>query len=485
MTSQTRDTAETFVPDPRRWKALGVCLVAGFMILLDVSIVNVAIPSVQSGLGAGESALQWIVSGYALALGLLLVPAGRLGDARGRRRVLMLGLALFTVASAACGFAPTPILLVVARLLQGFAGGLVTPQVTGLIQELFRGPERGRAFGAYGTVIGISTAVGPLLGGAIIAVAGTESGWRFVFFVNVPIGVVALLLARRWVPPATRAQTGRQDLDPIGVLLLGLTVVCVLLPFIEQQTWTSPLRLLLFPAAGLFAALWVGHERRYARGHEPVVDLSLFALRSFSLGAALGLLFFAGFTGIFFIYTQYLQDGLGYAAWQAGLATTPFAVGTALLSSVGSKAVTRRGRPLIALGLGLTLLGLALTYVAVLLEPGRGVGWAVAAPLLLAGMGSGLVISPNQTLTLSEVPVQRGGSAGGVLQTGQRIGSAAGIALTGSVFYGAVSSSSGDYAVAFREGVLVIGAFVLAALVLAALDALGTRRRVTTAPASE
>src|SRR4051812_13407985 len=182
-------------PDPRRWKALGVCLVAGFMTLLDVSIVNVALPSIKIGLGAGDNELQWIVSGYALTLGLLLVPSGRAGDAHGRRTVFMIGVALFSLASAVCGLAPSAGVLIAARLLQGCAGGLITPQISGFIQTLFRGQERGIAFGLFGTVVGISTAIGPLLGGALIALFGTDEGWRAVFFVNLPVGVVALVLA--------------------------------------------------------------------------------------------------------------------------------------------------------------------------------------------------------------------------------------------------------------------------------------------------
>ena len=478
--ARTADTGDdAYVPDPRRWKALGVCLIAGFMTLLDVSIVNVALPSIETGLGAGANALQWIVSGYALTLGLLLVPAGRLGDARGRRPAFMAGIALFVVASAACGLAPTTLVLVLARLLQGFAGGLITPQVSGLIQNLFRGSERGKAFGWFGTTIGVSTAVGPLLGGAIIAVFGADDGWRYVFFVNLPVGVVALVLARRYIPHTPRPKGTQQDLDPLGVVLLGAAVLCLLLPFIEQQTWHSPLRLLLFPLAAVLLVAWLLHERRYGRTREPVVNLELFRLRSYPLGAALGMLYFAGFTGVFFTYTQYLQDGLHYAAWQAGLAATPFALGTALTAALGSRAVTRLGRPLIAGGLVLVLVGLTASYVAVRLVPGHGVGWAVALPFLVAGLGSGLVISPNQTLTLSAVPVKRAGSAGGVLQTGQRIGSAAGIALTGSVFYGAVASSRGDFAVGFRHGLLVIGAFVLGALVLALVDTFTSKAALT------
>lgn len=460
---------EDHTPDPMRWKALSVCLVAGFMTLLDVSIVNVALPSIASGLHAGESSLQWIVSGYALTFGLLLVPAGRLGDARGRRPAFMWGLGLFTLASVLCGFAPNDGTLIAARLVQGAAGGVLTPQVSGLIQQLFRGVERGKAFGLLGATIGLSTAVGPLLGGLIIQVFGAHDGWRFVFFVNLPIGIAALFLAMRFIPHVKTAGR-RESLDPVGVVLLGLFVTAMLLPFIEQQQWHSNARLLLFPAAAVLGLAWLAWEIRYAKRSEPVVDLTLFKERGYGLGSGIGLVFFAGFTGLFFIYTQYLQDGLHYSALTAGIAVTPFAIGSAAAAGFGGRVVTKYGRPLVVIGLVLVVVGFIGSYIAADLVPGHNVGWAAAFPLLIAGIGSGLVITPNVTLTLQDVPVRRAGIAGGVLQTGQRIGSAAGIAFTGSVFYGAVRTSHGDWALAFRHGLWVITAFTAAALALGVVD---------------
>jgi EmrB/QacA subfamily drug resistance transporter len=466
-----------YTPDPRRWKALTVCLVAGFMTLLDVSIVNVALPSIQKGIGAGENALSWVVSGYALAFGLLLVPAGRVGDARGRRPAFIAGLALFTAASAACGFAPSAGVLIAARLVQGFAGGVVTPQVSGLIQSLFRGKERAKAFGMYGATVGISTAVGPLVGGALIAAFGQSSGWRYVFFVNVPIGLAAIPLARALIPHAARDPTtaARADYDPVGVVLLGIAVLLVILPFIEQQTWHSPIRPLLFPAAAVMFALFLRWESRYRRRqHEPVVDFSLFTRPSYSYGAGVGLLYFAGFTGIFFIYAQVLQDGFHYSALESGLAFIPFALGSAATAALGGRIVSRLGRPLVVAGLAMVIVGVLGTVLAVHEVDSRGIGIATAAPLLLAGLGSGFVITPNITLTLSQVPVRRAGVAGGVLQTGQRIGSAAGIAICGSVYYGALGAKKG-YADALDRGLLVIGAFVVVALALALVDAVTGR----------
>ena len=462
---------EEYRPDPARWKALAVCLAAGFMTLLDVSIVNVALPSIEQGLHAQPNELEWIVAGYALALGLLLVPSGRFGDAHGRRPVFMLGVALFVVASAACGLAPTAFVLVLMRVVQGFAGGLISPQISGLIQSLFRGEERGKAFGLFGSTIGVSTAVGPLIGGALIALFGAHDGWRAVFFVNLPIGAAILLLARRYLPAPTAAERRPQALDPLGVVLLGAAVVCILVPFIEQRAWHSPLRLALFPLAAVLLVVWVLHERRYARTREPLVSLDLFRIRSYVLGAPVGLFFFAGFIAIFFIFTQYLQLGLNYPAWKSGLAATPFAIGGALVAPAASRQALRRGPKLVAFGLAMVLVGLAGVWLAVGAHPGHDVALWTALPLLIAGLGGGLVISPNLTLTLSRVPVERAGSAGGLLQTGQRIGTAAGIAVTGSVFYNQLASSRGDYASAFRHGIVSIGAFVAAALALVLADA--------------
>jgi EmrB/QacA subfamily drug resistance transporter len=453
-------------------------LVAGFMVLLDVSAVNVALPSIEQGIGADESDLQWIVSGYALAFGLVLVAGGRIGDARGRRPTLVFGLALFTLASAACGAAQDPAWLVIARLVQGIGGGLVTPQNSGLIQGLFRGAERGRAFGLFGAVIGVSTAVGPLLGGLLIQLGGAEDGWRWIFLINLPIGLVAIALAYRTVPHTPRRAGERTDYDPVGAVLLGAATLLLLLPFVESRTWTGGAKWLLLVPAVLLLAGFVLWERAYRRRQrEPMVDLALFAHRSYAYGTVLGLAYFAGFTGVFFIYTQFLQDGVGYSALQAGLASTPFALGAAVAAGLGGRVVYRIGRSLVAAGLVLVIIGILASWLMIGLVSGPAVGWAVALPFLVAGIGNGLVIAPNQTLTLSEVPPQQGGAAGGVLQTGQRIGSAAGIAAVGSLYYARLADTRGDFETAVRDGLLLIVVFVGAALAVAVADLVANRGR--------
>src|SRR4051794_3851224 len=345
-------------PDPRRWKALAVCLVGGFMVLLDVSIVNVALPSIREGLGASESELQWVVSGYALTFGLLLVPAGRIGDVRGRRTMFVVALGLFTLASLACGLAPGSLFLVIARLLQGLAGGLLTPQISALIQQMFRGRERGTAFGLFGTVVGISTAVGPLLGGALIAAFGADDGWRWVFFINLPIGLVAMPLAWRLLPKPDRGERRSHDYDPLGVALLGAGIVVLLLPLVQEQQWKGGAKWLLIPAAVVLLGLFVLWEFGYTRrGKEPVVDLALFRMRSFSFGSAMITLFFAGFTPLFFVFTLYLQTGLRYSALEAGLAITPFAVGSAAAAAIGGPVFHQVGGGLVAPRLLLVFVG--------------------------------------------------------------------------------------------------------------------------------
>ncbi len=475
----TRGSADPDSYDERRrWQALGVGLVATFMTLLDVSIVNVAIPSLERALHANPADLQWVLSGYALTFGLALVPAGRFGDIRGRRNVFVFGIALFTLSSALAGLAQSPGWLVGARLLQGAAAGVVNPQVTGLIQQLFQGPARARPFGLLGAIIGISTAVGPLLGGLLIAAGGPEHGWRLVFFVNVPVGIVAVILGWRLLPGRVTARTTQHRLDPVGVLLLGVGVALILLPLVQQTQWHGSGKWLLLPAGAVtLVGFWLW-ERRYARRGPPLFDVRLFSHQSYTLGSLIALLYFGGFTAVFFVFTLYLQIGLGYSALIAGTAITPFALGSAVASAVGGRIVNRFGRPLVAVGLLAVVVGLGLVALAIDLALHVPVPWVTAVPLLVAGIGSGFVIAPNQTLTLAQVPVPQAGSGAGMLQTGQRIGSAAGIAVVGSVFFTTVAGGGGNaWSRGFEKSLLLAATIVTLALLAALLDIARHHRR--------
>jgi MFS family permease len=403
--------------------------------------------------------VQWVVSGYALTFGLTLVAGGRLGDAYGRRRMMLIGLVGFIVASAAVGLAPNEQLVIAARLAQGAAAGLLTPQNSGLIQQLFRGAERGRAFGLFGLTVSVSAATGPVLGGLILAVLGAEHGWRAIFLVNVPIGLVAMAFVARRVP-GRHGSTEPARLDLVGALLLGAGVLCLLLPMVSAMSGLHPVQLLLL---GTVPALWgfVHWERRLvARGGMPLLDVPLLShAPGYASGIAIGTAYFTGFTGAILVLSVYLQDGLGSSPLAAGLLLSPFAVGAALTATPAGRAVSVVGRRLTVAALVVVVLGLV--AVALLVPVARhGHLWAaLGVPLLVAGLGGGAVVSPNFTLTLADVPPRMGGAAGGALQTGQRIGSALGAALmisTYEITLGRTSSPGTALRVSVLAGVVVI-----------------------------
>ncbi|MFF9497714.1 MFS transporter [Streptomyces flaveolus] len=456
-------------PEPNRWRALWVTLVAGFMSLLDVTIVAVALPSMQRELHASAASVQWVVSGYALAFALTLVTAGRIGDAFGRRRVFLVALAAFVVFSAAAGAAPGIELLVAARLAQGIAAGSLAPQNSALIQQLFRGAERGRAFGLFGATVGVSSAVGPVVGGVILALAGPE-GWRWIFYVNVPVGVVAFLLGLRLLPRV--APGGRGRLDPVGVALLGAGILAVMLPLVFAEAGGVRRSWWLFPAGLLVLLVFAGWERRVAhRGGEPLLDPGLLTeTRGYATGAGLGALYFVGFSGVWLVFALFFQNGLGFSPLMSGLAVTPFAGGSATAAAVAGRLVERLGRLLTVWGLVAAMAGLGTTALVLWLAPSDHAAWFAAPALLVGGLGSGCVISPNITMTLRDVPVRMAGAAGGALQTGQRLGGAVGTAALPGLFYLTLSATHDDYHEAMALSVGSGVAAMLCALTVAVLD---------------
>ena len=453
-----------YAPDPRRWRILAVSLVVGFMSLLDVTIVNVAVPSIRAGLDTSAATVQWVVSGYALAFGMTLVAGGRLGDAHGRRRMMTLGLVGFVVSSAAVGLAPDAAAIVVARLLQGASAGLLTPQNSGLIQQLFRGDERGRAFGMFGFTVAVASATGPLIGGALIALLGEEDGWRSLFLVNVPIGLVALVMIRRLVPDNVDTTDRDPRIDLTGALLLGLTVLAVLYPLISLEGGAGLPLVLLLAAPPLAWAFVRWEQRIVGRGRPPLLDVSLLrTLPGYANGLLVGTLYFTGFTGIFLVLSVHLQEGVGFSPLHTALLLTPFALGAATTSPLAGRLVGRIGRRVTLLALTVMMTGTSLSAWLVTSPPGS-LWWTLAPAMFLAGVGGGGVISPNFTLTLAEVPPRMGGAAGGALQTGQRIGSALGAALLMTVYQASLGLTSPD--VAARAALLA--ALVVLAIALAA-----------------
>jgi EmrB/QacA subfamily drug resistance transporter len=463
------------VPHPRRWHALAVTQLAAFMVLLDVSIVNVALPSMERGLGMPAATAQWVISGYALALGLTLVPAGRLGDSLGRRRMFLIALAAFVVTSALTGAAPTTGLLIAARLLQGVAGGMLIPQNSGLIQELFFGAERGRAFGILGATVGLATAAGPVIGGLILALVAGPGDWRWVFYVNVPIGLVALVLAAKLVPVTTRTRSRRAHLDLLGSVLLGGGVLSLLIPLVDagggglNRLWP-----LWGVAALLLAAFCWWEIRTVRRGGQPLLDPRLVRTSGYAAGVGVGTVYFMGFTGIWLVFALFLQDGLDYTPLQSGLTVTPFALGAAVSAVIAGRLVSRFGRWLTVCGLAAVVVGLTATAL-LLRNPGSDTAtWVTIGPLLVAGLGGGMVTSPNMTMTLQNVPVAMAGAAGGAVQTAQRIGAAIGTASLTMIFYSVLVGTGGndDYPAAVSDTLLAAAGFMVLALLLALAEAL-------------
>ncbi|MEU6589689.1 MFS transporter [Streptomyces sp. NPDC046881] len=458
-----------YEPDPQRWRALWVTLVAGFMSLLDVTIVAVALPTIQRDLHASPAQVQWVVSGYALAFALALVTAGRLGDALDRRRIFLLALSGFVLCSAACGAAPDITLLVVARLAQGLAAGFMAPQNSALIQQMFRGAERGRAFGFFGATVGISSAAGPITGGAILALASGAQGWRWIFYVNVPIGILAVLLGRRLLPRTRRSERGHVDVA--GVLLLGLGVLALMYPLVQADSGGLHQLWWLFPAgaAVLTVFTWWQH-RLVARGAQPLLDPRLFStVRGYAVGAGIGTLYFVGFSGVWLVFALFYQRGLDFSPLRSGLAVTPFALGSASAAVVSGRLVERFGRLLTVCGLAGVIAGLGGTALLLRFAPLHMAPWLAAPVLFLGGIGGGFVVSPNITMTLRDVPVRMAGAAGGALQTGQRLGAALGTAALPGLFY-LVLGRSHDYrgALVTALGAALVG--MAASLALAAAD---------------
>lgn len=476
MTAATGQRAADLDEKAKR-RAFAVSIAVAVLTILDLSKVNVGLPSIEKALGTGPTELQIIVAGYALAFGLALVPGGRLGDVFSRKTMFLTGLVVFTVFSLLCALAPSAGILLIARFLQGVGAGLQMPQVLGLTQELYQGERRGRALGIYGASVGLGTALGPTIGGALIALGGEANGWRLIFWMNVPIGIVLLVLAARVFPGGQGRKEGA-SLDPVGVLLLGLTVVAFMVPFVltTGQSGDSPLRWLTLILAAAFLLAFLRWERRYrAGGRTPAVDIGLFGRSSYRNGLIVAACWFAAGPATFLLNTLFLQEGLGIAPVFAGMVTIPFALASATSSYLAGRLVNRYGRALVVLGLVVAAVGFALSLAAAVLSPPALAPWLMAAGLLVAGAGGGSVVSPNQTLTLSEVPVAEGGVAGSVAQVGQRVGTAVGVAGASAVFFSMLNadlagSKLGDYHLAVLGGAGVAFVVLLAALGFALSD---------------
>ncbi len=423
----------------RRWLALALVLGGTFMAVFDNFVVNVAIPTIQRDLHASFAQVQFVIAGYALAYAVTLVTGGRLGDIYGRKRLFLLGLAGFTAASALCGLAPGPGVLVGARLLQGLAAAVLTPQVLSIIQVTFPPQERARAFGLFGAVAGLAAAAGQGLGGLLVQADLLGLSWRAAFLVNLPIGV-AVLLAARALLAESRSATAT-GLDPGGVALLTAALFLVAFPLVagREAGWPWWAWACLAAAAPALAGFVAFERARTARGDTPLVVLRLFRARTFVAGLLVGLLSNAATAGFFLGLVLYLQLGLRFSPLDAGLVQLPGAVGFTLAATLMARLDARLGSRLVLAGLALNVATFVAGVLVIRASPEGLPRLGFAALIFGQAFGAGTA-SPRLTgVVLAEIGRDDAGAAAGVLATAQQIGGALGVALIGVVLFGVLA----------------------------------------------
>jgi MFS family permease len=418
-----------------RWLAVAVLLVASFMDLLDTTIVNVALPSIQKDLGASSSQLVWIVSGYALSFAVLLITSGRLGDRYGRKTIFIIGVFGFTLASIGCAFAQTPDVLVVSRIIQGVFSALMIPQVLSIIQVLFKPKERAAVFGLTGAVSGLAAVAGPLLGGLLVSGDAFGLGWRSIFIINVPVGILLLIASFVFIPNSKSEKP--VILDIRGVTLVIAAVVLVIFPLIQGRELDWPLWIwLMLAASPLVIFVFVLFQRSEERkGKMALIPPSLFQNRGFSAGVVTGFLAPSSIGAFFLILVLYLQIGLGFSAIDAGLATLPFSVGAFFGSGIAVPLAPRIGKFLIVIGGVLQLIGYYLVKQVILDQGDSLVGSDLVVAMAIAGVGLTLILVPLNDLSLAQTDIANAGAASGVLNTFQQVGGALGVALISVIFF--------------------------------------------------
>ncbi|MGI5426434.1 MFS transporter [Streptomyces sp. CA-179760] len=426
--------------DRRRWFALAIVMTAAFMDLVDVTIVNIAIPSIRRESGASFSEIQWITAGYALAFAAGLITGGRLGDIHGRKRIFLLGIGGFTVASALCGLAVNPEMLVASRFLQGGMAALMVPQVLSIVHATFPAHERGKVFGLFGAVVGLGAVSGPLLGALLTEwnLFGWE--WRSIFLINLPVGVAGLILGSRFITESKAPRALKLDL--VGVALVTLGLLMLLYPLIRGRELGWPLWGYVSMAGSLvvLAALVAYEKRKAARDGSPLVELSLFRVKSFAAGIAVQTVFGVALGIFFLVWTMYMQFGLGWSPLKAGLTGVPFSIAVSAAAGMSVQLlVPRFGRKVLQAG-ALVMAAGVLLYIWESGHYGLAItSWQMALPLVVMGVGMGLIVAPLTDAILSEVPREHSGSASGLINTVQQMGNALGLGLVSVVFFGSIS----------------------------------------------
>lgn len=431
-----QDARGVTVPDPRRWLAFAVVLVAGFVDLVDSTIVNVTVPSIQGDLHASYDQIEWIIAAYVLSFAALLILSGRLGDIYGRKRLFMIGMAGFTIASLCCGLSVNPGMLIAARFAQGAAAGLMVTQILAILRVTFPKDERGKAVAIFGAVTGSSAVFGLALGGVLVQWDLFGLQWRPIFLVNVPVGIAALIAG--WFVIRDSRAPRRPKLDVIGMLLALAAVTLLVYPLTEgrQMGWPAWTFAMLAGSVVLLGVFIVFERRRIATVGSALVEFSVFQSRSFSVGMGMWWLFWIASGGFFFAWTLFLQQGLGWTPLHAGLTAATFAVGVGIgAGNAPDKLVPKFGRNVLVAGGLINAAGL-LTFAWMVWHYPSGVSsWQIIPVHILSGIGFGLVVAPTLDLLLGQVAGHEAGTASGLLNTVQQLGLALGVALVGVVFF--------------------------------------------------
>ena len=428
------------------WAVLAVLCLGLFMILLDGTIVNIAIPHIQSYYDTTYSNIEWVMNAYILAFAVLLVPMGRFGDLWGRRRLFLAGMVLFTLGSLACGLAPSIYLLIAFRVLQGIGGAAMMPSTLSIIATVFAPEKRGAAMGVWGGVSGLASGLGPVLGGIIIQYVtwpAVADSWRWIFLVNIPVGIAGVLLTLRLVPES-KNPTAVESLDLPGVGLLSASLFCLTFALIEGQNygWTSATIVGLFAGAAVAFLLFFWREHRV---RQPLIDFSLFRSLNFAAGNATGLLLSAAMMGAFFTIPIFLQSVLGFSAIKAGLVMAPMSVVIIFAAPVAGILSDRLGSKWIVAA-GMFLLAVGLAWMAGLIPGVEKISPATTSaslivPFLISGIGIGFAVAPVTSAVMATAPRDRVGNASGVLSTMRQVGSLMGIAVLGAVLQNRVTAN--------------------------------------------
>jgi EmrB/QacA subfamily drug resistance transporter len=426
--------ARIFAAENRKWWTLAAVAFGLFMIMLDNTVVNVALPSIERDLKIRISQLEWIVTAYALVFAALLITGGKLADLLGRRKIFVVGLAIFTLSSLACGFAPSANFLIAARAVQGVGAALMNPASLSIITSTFPPRQRGQAIGIWAGVSALALAIGPLVGGLIV----DNIGWNWIFFVNVPVGIVGIVVSQFFITES-RDTSHEQSVDFPGLLTSGAGLFALTYALIEgnQLGWSSAEILGLFVAAAVLLVAFVVLE---SRQRLPMLDLSLFRISSFVGANVVALLVSLGMFGVFFFVSLYVQNILGYSPTKAGAIFLPMTILIILIAPVAGKLSDRFGGRWL-MGGGMTILGISLLlYQRVGLHT---TFWTLFPAMVLGGIGLAMTMSPMTSTAMGSVPVDKAGVGSGVLNSFRQVGGSFGIAVMGAILASFLSAKPG------------------------------------------